>query len=189
MKIVLTTTLVMILAIGLVGIHNGINNAFAQEGFQTKDLVNETINLGNNTGMTAMKDDMMMKLNGTINVESTIAQAFKSKITTDIVEAIQTAQNSVGANSFTKEAELTDSHGYLIYKIIVVDENLKKYKVIVDPGNAQVLFKKDVTLWYDQHEKMKHDDEQRYDKYGGDRGHGYDNYDDKNEMMMNGKKY
>ena len=67
-------------------------------------------------------------------------------------------------------------------KILVVDENLKKYKVIVDPGNGQVLFKKDVTLWYDQYEKMK---------YGGDRDHGYDKYGDKNKMMMiiNDKKY
>jgi len=55
MKIILgTTTLVTILAIGLLGINisssvssNSINNAYAQEGFQTEDLVNETIDLGN----------------------------------------------------------------------------------------------------------------------------------------------
>ena len=138
----------------------------------------------------------MTKLNGTINVESTIANAFKSKVTTDIIGAIQAAQSSVGPNSFVKEAELTDAHGFLVYKILVVDENLKKYKVIVDPGNGQVLFKKDVTLWYDQCEKMKYGgggDEQGYDKYGGG-GHGYkDNkyggYNDQNKMMMKDKKY
>jgi uncharacterized membrane protein YkoI len=87
--------------------------------------------------MMGMDDaSMKMKLNGTINVESTIAEAFKSKVTTDIIGAIQTAQASVGANSFVKKAELTPAHGYLVYKMMVVDENMKKYKVIVDPGNG-----------------------------------------------------
>ena len=196
MKIFLTTIIAAGLAIGLLGMNNsfaqgdgmmrddsgmmgnntGMMNAtlvYAQEGFQTEDLVNETIDLGNATGMMGMKEDddkmMMMKLNGTINVETTMAEAFKSKITTDIIGAIQAAQTSVGPNSFVKEAELTPAHGILVYKIKVVDENLKKYKVIVDPGNGQVLFKKEIT-WcegdYD-HEKMKYGD---HDKYGSKMG-------------------
>lgn len=87
----------------------------------------------------------MMNFNGTIDVGTTIAEAFKSKITTDIIGAIKAAQTNVGANSFVKEAELTPAHGYLVYKITVVDENMKKYKVIVDPGNGQVLMKKEIT--------------------------------------------
>ena len=51
-----------------------------------------------------------------------MAKAFKSKVTTDIIGAIQAAQANVGANSFVKEAELTAAHGFLEYKIIVVDE-------------------------------------------------------------------
>ncbi|HET7643945.1 MAG TPA: hypothetical protein VFK40_10590 [Nitrososphaeraceae archaeon] len=50
MRIVLTTTLLMaVLGIGLLG----INNISAQEGFQTEDLVNETIDLGNATTSNA----------------------------------------------------------------------------------------------------------------------------------------
>ena len=151
MKIVLTTTTLVaaFLAIGLLGINNNsnnIDNAFAQEGAITPEGVNNTMSMGNDTGMMGMDDDSMKtKLNGTINVESTIAEALKSKVTTDIIGAIQAAQTSVGANSFVKEAELTDAHGYLVYKITAVDENMKKYKVIVDPGNGQVLMKKEVT--------------------------------------------
>ena len=128
---------------------------------------------------------MMMNLNGTIDVESTIAEALKSKVTTDIIGAIQAAQASVGANSVVKEAELTYAHGYLVYKIIVVDENMKQYKVIVDPGNGEVLMKKEIN-WYDyEHEKMKHGEE-KYDKYG----HDDDEYDKKKMMMMmKDKKY
>ena len=201
MKIVLTTTLVALLAIGLLGISNigsNTNNAFAQgdgmigndtgtmnatlstsgtmnatlatsgtmnatlafaqEGVITPEEMNNTMSMGNETGMMGMENKSnMTNLNGTIKVESTIAQAFKSKVTTDIIGAIKAAQASVGPNSFVKEAELEEAHGFLVYKIKVVDENMKKYKVIVDPGNGQVLLKKEIT-WYDEHDKMGYDD-------------------------------
>ena len=180
MKIFLTTTtLVAVLAIGLLGINtssnggsNNIANAFAQMESEDSSMMendtgmtmNATLPISiisnatlayaqeggmmeNDTGMMTMSNQSkgeemkMMDLNGTINVESTIAEAFKSKVTTDIIGAIQAAQASVGANSVVKEAELTHAHGYLVYKIMAVDENMKKYKVIVDPGNGQVLMK------------------------------------------------
>jgi uncharacterized membrane protein YkoI len=128
--------------------------------------------------------EMKMNWTGTIDVHATMAEAFKSKVTTDIIGAIQAAQTSVGANSFVKEAELTPAHGYLVYKIKVVDENMKKYKVIVDPGNGQVLMKKEIT-WEDEHEKMKYGEEkEKYGKYGHD-----EQYDKKKMMMMKDKKY
>ena len=164
-----------------------ISNAtlvFAQEGFQAKDLINETIDLVNTTGKMGMDYDdnnKMTKLNGTINVEKTMAEAFKSKITTDIIGAIQAAQASVGPNSFVCSAELTHAHGYLVYKIMVADENMKIYKVIVDPGNGQVLMKKEVTWDEAMHDKMGYGDEKKYGKHGGS---SHEGYDDKNKMMM-----
>ena len=160
--------------------------AFAQEGAITPEGMNNTMSMGNETGMMGMENKSnMTNLNGTIKVESTIAQAFKSKVTTDIIGAIKAAQASVGPNSFVKEAELEEAHGFLVYKIKVVDENMKKYKVIVDPGNGQVLLKKEIT-WYDEHDKMGYGDEKKYDEYG-DSGH--EGYDDKNKMMMKDKEY
>jgi len=196
MKIVLTTTLVALLAIGLLGINysssnNNTGNAFAQmESNDSSTMQDDTEMMG----MDNDDEDMMtttmsnqskeMKLNGTIDVKSTIGEAFKSKVTVNIIDAITTAQTSVGANSFVKEAELTAAHGFLVYKIVVVDENMKKYKVIVDPGNGQVLMKKEIT-WCDyEHEKMKYGEE----KYGSS-AHGYDDQYDKNKMMMKDKKY
>ena len=113
-----------------------------------------------------------------------MAEAFKSKVTTDIIGAIQAAQANVGANSTVKEAELTPAHGYLVYKIKVVDEEMKKYKVIVNPGNGQVLMKKEITRYDEkkEHERMKYDEE-KYDKYGG-----HDEQYDKKKMMKD-KKY
>jgi uncharacterized membrane protein YkoI len=197
MKIVLTTTFVALLAIGLLGINYGSNNntgnAFAQmESNDSSTMQDDTEMMG----MDNDDEDMMtttmsnqskeMKLNGTIDVKSTIGEAFKSKVTVNIIDAITTAQTSVGANSFVKEAELTAAHGFLVYKIVVVDENMKKYKVIVDPGNGQVLMKKEIT-WcdYDHDEKMKYSEE----KFGSS-AHGYDDQYDKNKMMMmKDKKY
>ena len=224
MKIFLTTTtLVAVLAIGLLGINtssnggsNNIANAFAQMESEDSSMMendtgmtmNATLPISiisnailayaqeggmmeNDTGMMTMSNQSkgeemkMMDLNGTINVESTIAEALKSKVTTDIIGAIQAAQASVGANSVVKEAELTHAHGYLVYKIIAVDENMKKYKVIVDPGNGQVLMKKEVTWYDDEHDKMKYGEE-KYDKYGHD---DYDYDKKKMMMMMKDKKY
>jgi uncharacterized membrane protein YkoI len=190
---------------GLVNSTGEIMNAtlaFAQMDQDTDGgmMENDTMSMDNDTGMMMGMDDKgmeMMKLNGTIEVESTIAEAFKSKVTTDIIGAIQAAQASVGANSVVKKAEMTHAHGYLVYEIKAVDENMKTYKVIVDPGNGQVLMQKEVT-WYDEykdkHKKMKYGYDERhdkYDKYGGGGDHGYDDkYDDKKKMMMmKDKKY
>ena len=196
MKIVLTTTFIALLAIGLLGINysNSINttgNAYAQMESDDSPIMQDDTemmgmddNEGMMTPMSNQSQEMKMKLNGTIDVKSTIGEAFKSKVTVNIIDAITTAQSNVGANSFVKEAELTAAHGFLVYKIVVVDENMKKYKVIVDPGNGQVLMKKEIT-WCDyEHEKMKYGEE----KYGSS-AHGYDDQYDKNKMMMKDKKY
>ena len=58
---------------------------------------------------------------------------------------------------------------------MIVDENMKKYKVIVDPGNGEILMKKEIT-WYDDHAKMK------CEGMGDKSGHDY-------KMMMKDKKY
>jgi Peptidase propeptide and YPEB domain len=185
MRIILTTTtLVALLAIGLLGINNSssnnIGNAFAQMEPENPPLLEEDKNIG----IMTMSNQSEPKVNwtGTIDVKSTIGEAFKSKVTINIIDAIKTALVNVGLNSTVKEAELTPAHGYLVYKIMVIDENMKKYKVIVDPGNGQVLMKKEIT-WDDEY-KMKHDEE-KYDKYG----HDDEGYDKKKMMMEKDKKY
>ena len=200
MKIVLTTMLVALLAIGLIGINytssniKTTGNAYAQMESEDSPMMQddtEMMGMDENdegmmmTTMSNQSEEMKMKLNGTIDVKSTIGEAFKSKVTVNIIDAINTAQSNVGANSFVKEAELTAAHGFLVYKIKVVDENMKKYKVIVDPGNGQVLMKKEITWYDDEHEKMKYGEEkEKYDKYGHD-----EQYDKKKMMMMKDKKY
>ena len=200
MTIVLTTMLVALLAIGFIGINysssniNTTGNAYAQMELEDSPMMqNDTEMVGmddddENMMMTTMSnqsEEMKTKLNGTIDVKSTIGEAFKSKVTVNIIDAINTAQSNVGANPFVKEAELTAAHGFLVYKIKVVDENMKKFKVIVDPGNGQVLMKKEITWYDDEHEKMKYGEEkEKYGKYGHD-----EQYDKEKMMMMKDKKY
>ncbi|MGZ5511209.1 MAG: PepSY domain-containing protein [Nitrososphaeraceae archaeon] len=124
--------------------------------------------------MRISRDDLI-NWTGTIEVESTIAEALKSKVNVNMIDAIKAAQGSVGLNSIVKEAELTHVHNYLVYKIMVVDEDMKKYKFIVDPGNGEILMKKEIT-WYDDHAKMK------CEGMGDKSGHDY-------KMMMKDKKY
>ena len=109
------------------------------------------------------QSEPMATWTGTIEVESTIGEAFKSKVNVNMIDSIKAALVNVGLNTTVKKAELTYADEYLVYKIIVVDEDMKKYKVIVDPGNGEVLLKKEIT-WYNEHEKIKYGD--KSDKYG-----------------------
>ena len=172
MKIILAT-IIALLTIGIIGMNNTIGNAFTQ--ISSEDLPMEEMMKDETVTMTmSNQSEPMVNWTGTIEVESTIAEALKSKVNVNMIDAIKAAQENVGLNSTVKEAKLTHAHNYLVYKIMVVDEDMKKYKFIVDPGNGEILMKKEIT-WYDDHEKMKC--EGKGDKYG----HDY--------KMMKDKKY
>ena len=179
MKIVLTTTtLIALLAIGLLGIGNSssnIENVFAQTDPENPPVMEEDKNISIMTMSTNQSEPGMINWTGTIDVESTIREAVKSKVNVNMIDAIKAALVNVGLNSTVKEAELTHVHNYLVYKIMVIDEDMKKYKVIVDPGNGEVLMKKEIT-WCDEYEKMKY----------GEKG---DKYSHDNKMMIEDKKY
>ncbi len=110
-------------------------------------------------------------LTGTIDVDKAIADAFKSKVTVNIIDAITTAQNSIGSNSTVKEVELTEAHGYLVYKMKIIGEDMKKYKVLVDPGNGSILYQGEVTYSDYDHKKMG---KEMGDKYKDGYKHEYD---------------
>ena len=172
MKTILTTTtstfLIALLVIGLIGItkNNNINNktdnsldsAFAQVDPEKENppLMEEDKSIG----IMTISDHSEPEVNwtGTIKVDSTIGEAFKSKVNVSMIDAIKTSLVTVGLNSTVKEAELTFLHGYLAYKIKIEDDDMKKYKLIVDPGNGEVLTKEEIT-WCDDdehEEKMKY---------------------------------
>lgn len=127
------------------------------------------------TAAAANNDSSQMlgkvNLTGTIDVDKAIVEAFKSKVTVNIIDAITTGQNSVGPNSTVKEVELTEAHGYLVYKMKIIGEDMKKYKVLVDPGNGSILFQKEITYSDYDHKRMG---KEMGDKYNDGYKHGSD---------------
>jgi hypothetical protein len=104
------------------------------------------------------------QINGTINLGQTIFEAIGSKVNTSLTQAITTAEQSVGNNSFALAAFGGEQGGYLVYTIILGTPGMKFHKVIVDPGNGQVLASQEIS----QKEWMK----MQQMMHGGGRGTG-----------------
>jgi hypothetical protein len=60
-------------------------------------------------------------------------------------DAALTAESSVGNGSHAASAELGENNGYLVYNVMVIDPNMNFSKVVVDPGNGEVLFNKQLS--------------------------------------------
>jgi hypothetical protein len=80
-----------------------------------------------------------MMINGTINLQQTIFEAIGSKVNTTLTQAITTAEQSVGNNSFALAAFGGPYGDYLVYTIILGTPGMEFHKVIIDPGTGQVL--------------------------------------------------
>ncbi|HZA69993.1 MAG TPA: hypothetical protein VE548_09870 [Nitrososphaeraceae archaeon] len=89
--------------------------------------------------MTSGHQQKMGMINGSINLEQTIFEAIGSKVNTTLIQAITTAEQSVGNNSFALVAFGGDHDGFLAYTILLSTPGMEFYKVIVDPGTGQVL--------------------------------------------------
>ena len=95
--------------------------------------------------MTTEIRPLVRLINGTINLEQTIFQAIDSKVNTSLTQAITTAEQSIGNNSFALAA-FGGPHGpYLVYTIILATPGMEFNKVIVDPGTGQVLASQEIS--------------------------------------------
>jgi hypothetical protein len=105
------------------------------------------------------------QINGTINLGQTIFEAIGSKVNTTLTQAIATAEQSVSNNSFALAAFGGEHGGYLVDTIILGTPGMKFHKVIVDPGNGQVLASQEISHkeWMKMQQMMMH---------GGGRGSG-----------------
>ena len=99
---------------------------------------NQSMPMGNNyQNMNIGNKDAVVT--GTINMFNTMYQSIASKFNVSLVQAITTAENSVGNNSYAMEAKTDVNNGYLVYSVILGSPDMKFYDVIVDPGSGQVL--------------------------------------------------
>jgi hypothetical protein len=146
-KTVILTAL--LLAVGF-GLGSGTSNIMTSQNVDAQMMGG-----GNNTGMMMKPGErMMMGMGGnnvtsSINLMSVISNAIGSNINVSLSDAATAAESSVGNGSHAASAELGENNGYLVYNVMVIDPSMNFSKVIVDPGNGEVLFSKQLS-------KMEH---------------------------------
>lgn len=136
------TLTALILALGFV-LGSGASNTIANH-----DVGAQMMGDNNNTGMMMKPGEMMMggnNITSSINLMSVISEAIGSNINVSLSDAALTAESSVGNGSHAASAELGENNGYLVYNVMVIDPNMNFSKVVVDPGNGEVLFNKQLS--------------------------------------------
>jgi hypothetical protein len=92
---------------------------------------------------------MMMKpgqnITSSINLMNIIHQAIGSKVNVSLSDAATTAEGSIGNNSHAVAAHIDEQNGYLVYNVMVIDPSMNLSKVIVDPGNGQVMLSEQIS--------------------------------------------
>jgi uncharacterized membrane protein YkoI len=123
-------------------------------------------------------------INGTINMMEAMYQGIASRINVTLNDAITTAEQSVGNNSYAMVALSQEKDGFMVYSIILGTPNMEFYKVIVDPGNGQVLASNELSMmeWMMMHEQLQHEGGMMkgggMHEYGQDKGgYGKDSYE------------
>jgi uncharacterized membrane protein YkoI len=131
----------LLLAVGVV-LGSGVSNT------TTNHNVDAQMMSGNNTGMMMKPGERMMggnNITSSINLMEVISNAIGSNINVSLSDAATTAESSVGNGSHAASAELGENNGYLVYNVMVIDPNMNFSKVVVDPGNGEVLFNKQLS--------------------------------------------
>jgi hypothetical protein len=135
------TLTALILALGFV-LGSGASNTIKNHNVDAQMMGD------NNTGMMMKPGEMMMggnNITSSINLMSVISEAIGSNINVSLSDAALTAESSVGNGSHAASAELGENNGYLVYNVMVIDPNMNFSKVVVDPGNGEVLFNKQLS--------------------------------------------
>ena len=93
-------------------------------------------------------------IEGTIPVENNEDYSNLSQIT--LVDAMTIAENNV-ADSKSMYAKLSSINGYLVYKVVITNDDHEYSKVLVDAGTGDVLYVTDAKS-FDSNKKKKHSD-------------------------------
>jgi len=83
---------------------------------------------------------------GSINLDSVISNAIASQVKTSLGEAASIAEGAVGNNSHAVSAHIGDVSGYLVYTVWVFGPDMKINRVVVDPGDGQVLLNMPISM-------------------------------------------
>jgi len=100
-------------------------------------------------------------IEGTIPIENNQNYSELSQIT--LVDAMTIAENNV-ENSKSMYAKLSPINGYLVYKVVMTNDNHEYSKVLVDAGTGDVLYVTDAKS-FDSNKKKKHSDNRQDSKH------------------------
>jgi len=78
-------------------------------------------------------------ITGSISLFDTITAAVESKINVSFSDAVMSAESSLGNNSDAVAGHLGDENGYLVYNILVLDPDRNFNRILVDPGNGDII--------------------------------------------------
>jgi hypothetical protein len=102
---------------------------------------------GNDTGMMMPRDMMKMgnNITSSVNLMNIIGNAIGSNINVSLSDASTAAETSIGNDSHAVSAELGEKNGFLVYNVMVIDPSMNFSKVVVDPGNGEVLLSEQIS--------------------------------------------
>ena len=100
-------------------------------------------------------------IEGTIPIENSQNYSELTQIT--LVDAMTIAENNV-ENSKSMYAKLSPINGYLVYKVVMTNDNHEYSKVLVDAGTGDVLYVTDAKS-FDSNKKKKHSDNRHDNKH------------------------
>lgn len=96
-----------------------------------------------NTQMQYLKkyESTIPKINGSVNIVNNIGEMLKQNAKVSFPSAAETAQKQI-TNATVVGGHLGVTQGYLTYTYLIVDTNKQTaYRVIIDAGNGNVLYK------------------------------------------------
>jgi len=100
-------------------------------------------------------------IEGSIPIENNQDYSELTQIT--LVDAMTIAENNV-ENSKSMYAKLSPINGYLVYKVVMTNDNHEYSKVLVDAGTRDVLYVTDAKS-FDSNKKKKHSDNRHDNKH------------------------
>ena len=74
-----------------------------------------------------------------------IHQVIESKVNVSLSNATTTAEESLGNSSHAVAAHIDEHNGYLVYNVMVIDPSMNFSKVVVDPGNGDILLTEQIS--------------------------------------------
>ena len=85
-------------------------------------------------------------ITGSILIGPTISKAITSQMHINLPNATVTAEKSVGANAHALFGRIGLVHGFLVYTILVTDNNSNFHYIMIDAGNGKILSSNQLSL-------------------------------------------